>query len=68
MASKHLPRRTKTESGLENELQIQGEGRKSQKPLPPVVGMKSYGKCQSHWTRKCLRVRLLSRQVNFIEK
>ena len=46
MASKHLPRRTKTESGLENELQIQGEGRKSQKPLPPVVGMKSYGKCQ----------------------
>jgi hypothetical protein len=32
--------------GWKNELQIQGEGRKSRKLPTPFVGIKPYGKCQ----------------------
>ena len=46
MASKHLQRRTKTESGLENDLQTYEAGRESQKPPTPFVGNKPNGKSQ----------------------
>jgi hypothetical protein len=36
----------KPRADWENVLQIHGEGRKSEKPPTPVVGMKPYGKCQ----------------------